>query len=958
MKNFVILTNFIFVFFNAHAQLEFSKWYFGNKAGLDFSSGSAKVLSDSKINGLDNTCSIADSAGNLLFYFDGLSVYNKNHQVMSNGTNLGNDASSGHVAVAIRRPGTGKIYYIFTVEGYAKSNGLCYSIVDMSLNSGLGNVTSKKNNLRSPTTEKIILAKHSNQSDIWLITHKWNSNEWEVFPITDKGIGSPVSTAIGSTLDNSTTENSMGNMDVTLKYDRIAHALYNQGKLEIFDFNSSTGKLSNVISLSNLFRAWGVQFSPNGYKLYLTQWTTDKLWQYDLTSYSKTDIENSIKSIGPCTGPDAGYKAGYLMLAPDKKIYIAKYLSNYLGVINDPDASGSSCNFVDDGLKISPGISSVGLPNKTFDVRKCSIPKPYLGRDTAICKGQRVVLKDTVKNVSSYLWSNKATGSSISVWDTGTYWVEISNGSCKQRDTIHIAFKTTPVADLGKDTSLCEGQPKTLTCKQTGLKYVWSTSESTQSITVTKPGKYWVEVDLNGCKDSDTLPISFHNMPKPKLGKDTLLCEGTPLRLKGLTSNATSYQWNTGNNLPDQDVNTAGNYVVTVNDNLCTLSDTIRVDFIPLPKIDLGRDTAFCGDYSLTLDAGNPAMNKIWYNSLTNQSVVINNHFGWVWVEVSNQGCKKRDSLFIKKLAGPTLNLGRDTIYCHPISRWLDAQNPGMNYVWMDGSQNQTLLATSPGKYWVQLRDKAACLFSDTILLADSSFQFKLVADTTLCFGARLMLIGKGPGYTHSWSIGSSSTDLLVEKAGIYSVVISRGPCVKKDSILISYRKQLDVALRPDTGLCDDLGESLLLKAQTGFKSYHWSPGNETTEQIVVIKPGVYSVKVSDSYDCEAMASVNVLKICPMNAWVPTAFSPGTSGPNSRFGIVYQGPAAEGFEMLIFNRWGELIYKSTDILGSWDGNYLNQPCQLGMYMCIIRFSALYGNEKKRYVYEGMFYLNK
>jgi len=155
-------------------QNEFSKWYFGDKAAIDFMSGSPVVLSNSKIQGLDNTCSIADSAGNLLFYYDGIQVYNKNHQAMSNGNSLGANESSGHVALAVRKPGTGKIYYIITVLGYGGTTGLCYSIIDMSKNGGLGIVTSKTQTVKAPVTERIILAKHANGKDIWIIAHEWN----------------------------------------------------------------------------------------------------------------------------------------------------------------------------------------------------------------------------------------------------------------------------------------------------------------------------------------------------------------------------------------------------------------------------------------------------------------------------------------------------------------------------------------------------------------------------------------------------------------------------------------------------------------------------------------------------------------------------------------------------------------------------------------------------------------
>jgi gliding motility-associated-like protein len=939
-----------------NAQKEFSKWYFGDKAAIDFSSGTATVLSNSKINGLDNTCSIADSAGNLLYYFDGLNIYNKNHQVMSNGSGLGTDASSGHVAVTIRRPGTGKIYYIFTVEGYAKSNGLQYTLVDMSKNSGLGDVISKNNSLKTPISEKIILAKNANKKDIWLITHKYNSNEWDCYPITSSGIGTPVISAIGSNLDNSSTENVMGNMDITLSYNKVVNALYNQGKMEIFDFNNSTGKLSNLISLTGLTRAWGVQFSPNGSKLYLTQWTTDKLWQYDLTNYNKTDIENSKTSIGPCTGPDASYKAGYLMLAPDNKIYIGKYLSSYLGVINNPDASGSSCNFVDDGLKISPGVSRVGLPNKTFDVISCSINKPYLGRDTAICKGQTLILKDTVKNVSTYLWSDNSTKSSLTISQSGQYWVEIGNGDCKKRDTINVIVKNSPKVSLGNDTLLCNQTQYLLGVNLGGPKYLWNTSETTKTIKTTSSGKYWVEVDSNGCKSSDTIKLNFNNLSKPALGKDTSACEGKTISLIGVSANAKSYSWNNGPKIPQNDVTTSGTFILTVTDNICTLSDTIRVFFIPYPKVNLGKDTGFCGNFSLTLDAGNPGLSRIWSTNETSQTITVTNLHGTYWVDVSNQGCKTRASIAINKLNGPNVDLGKDSIYCQPISRTLLAQNPGMNYLWSNGSNQASLLVTVEGKYWLRVSDNKGCIHSDTLVLRDSSFNFNLGNDTSVCFGQRVILKGLQKPFIHTWHTGDTGATLSANKSGIYKVLISNGACVMRDSLNLTVFPKIDLDLGRDTSICDDLQESLTLNAPGGFMSYSWLPGGENTQSITINKLGIFSLTVIDNNQCRASDQIEITKFCPLYFWIPTAFNANGEGLNGKFGMSYIGPPLSDFEMLIFNRWGELIFKTNNVNESWDGTFMGRPCQLGMYMCLVQFNSKFGLENKKSTYKGMFLL--
>jgi gliding motility-associated-like protein len=79
---------------------------------------------------------------------------------------------------------------------------------------------------------------------------------------------------------------------------------------------------------------------------------------------------------------------------------------------------------------------------------------------------------------------------------------------------------------------------------------------------------------------------------------------------------------------------------------------------------------------------------------------------------------------------------------------------------------------------------------------------------------------------------------------------------------------------------------------------------------------------------------------------------------NSKFGIVYKGPPIIDFEMLIYNRWGELIFKSHNVNTFWDGSYMDKPCQLGMYLCIINLKAGYKNEASKANYKGMFYLNR
>ena len=122
------------------SQNEFSKWYFGVQAGLDFSNSPPTPLTNGIVNTTEGVATLCDSNGNLLFYSDGTGIANSVHSVMANGTGLAGNQSSTQSAIALRKPGSTNLFYVFTVPGAGPA---CYSIVDMNLAAGLGSVTVK-----------------------------------------------------------------------------------------------------------------------------------------------------------------------------------------------------------------------------------------------------------------------------------------------------------------------------------------------------------------------------------------------------------------------------------------------------------------------------------------------------------------------------------------------------------------------------------------------------------------------------------------------------------------------------------------------------------------------------------------------------------------------------------------------------------------------------------------------
>ena len=291
---FIALTTTLF------SQKEANIWYFGHNAGLDFNSGEPIALTDGIMNTDEGCASIADSNGALLFYTDGTFIWNKNHVQMPNGYGLLGHKSSTQSGVIVPKPGSPNIYYVFTVDFTANPGGVAYSEVDMNLDGGLGDVNAIKNiQLLTPACEKITAVLHENNQDIWVIGHAWKSSSYMAWLVTDTGVNSnPVISTIGSYIGpfGSSYFNSIGYLKASAEGDRIAAAhWYNLNQVEIFDFNNSTGQLTNPITLDGYTGSgcYGVEFAPSAPILYVSERSYQGyIYQYDLSSNNQSTINN------------------------------------------------------------------------------------------------------------------------------------------------------------------------------------------------------------------------------------------------------------------------------------------------------------------------------------------------------------------------------------------------------------------------------------------------------------------------------------------------------------------------------------------------------------------------------------------------------------------------------------------------------------------------------------------
>ena len=255
----------------ALAQQEASNWYFGNNAGIKFNAnGTVTALTDGQLSTGEGCASLSDINGNLLFYTDGVTVYNRNHAVMLNGTGLMGNTSTSQSATIVPKPGTINIFYIFTLDYQANANGCRYSIVDMNLDGGLGGVTNEKNILiYTPSNEKLTVTKHANGIDYWIVTHAWNSNSFYSHLLTASGLSAaPVVSSVGTVIGTN-PEYTWGCMKISPDGTKlaIANSLTN---CQLFDYNNGTGSVSNPLTLYFTNGTYGVEFSPNSAILYVS----------------------------------------------------------------------------------------------------------------------------------------------------------------------------------------------------------------------------------------------------------------------------------------------------------------------------------------------------------------------------------------------------------------------------------------------------------------------------------------------------------------------------------------------------------------------------------------------------------------------------------------------------------------------------------------------------------------
>ena len=261
----------------------------------------------------------------------------------------------------------------------------------------------------------------------------------------------------------------------------------------------------------------------------------------------------------------------------------------------------------------------------TVTVSVNQLPNTNAGQDVSILESESATL--TATGADTYLWSNGETTATINVTpsETTTYTVIGNSNGCETSDEIIVSVSASFEASAGADQNICQGYQTTLTASE-GDSYLWSTGETTQSITVTPSNTQTYTVTVTNNEYQDDADVTVSVSPNPNVvianGNEVMMLEGEFVTLSATGAN--TYLWNNGATLPNIAVSPAATttYEVTGYINNCEDTKSVIVNVFETVEADAGEDLTICAEETVTLTA-NGGDEYLWSTGETTQTIEV-----------------------------------------------------------------------------------------------------------------------------------------------------------------------------------------------------------------------------------------------------------------------------------------------------------------------------------------------
>jgi len=467
------------------------------------------------------------------------------------------------------------------------------------------------------------------------------------------------------------------------------------------------------------------------------------------------------------------------------------------------------------------------------------------------------------------------------------------------------------------------------------------------------PGTYNVTLTVKNGTDIILMQktLKFVSPMAYSFGPDVFLCSGKDTVLTAPSAAGAAYLWNddSATTTPTLRVSKTGVYTVSIDG--CGVSDSVGVFYSDTAELDLGKDHVMCDSANLLLNAAAQNGQYTWLLDGTVQPVtegqLLTHYPGGTYIAiVSVPGCGTyRDTVRITYASPvePSFTLGPDTLLCPKEVYTLTANLSGATaYDWSTKSTASAINIRDAGTYWVFATYNGQCQVTDTVLVryrGDRPLDFH---DTAICKGSTLSLNADFGVGQYNWEAIPPQRDdqnqtgqatYFVYRAGTYAVTATVGRCVYKDTLTVRFDDSLQVSMIKDTSLCN--GEEFFLRVNGNADSLIWQDG-AITSSYKVEQSGLYTVIAKNGCGADTLQATVNLMTCSCQLLLPNAFTPDGNGYNDTFRPLHACEMTD-FQMAIYDRYGELVFRSTNPQYGWDGGFGGHKVPSGSYVWMIHY---------------------
>lgn len=992
-----IYQSFRVVIYNEEDQNS-SRWYFGDGAGIDFMNGASAIPRNGQMAGANSApegnAMIGDPNADVLFTTNGENLWYGNDLELpgnpASGTDLGGSRNIAQNSLFVEYPADETLFYLFTIN---EERELSFGTVDIkatpappgaAISEGGDNQGQPITQilLHEPVAEKLTSTSRS-EGGSWVVVHELGSSAFLSYPVSNEGIGIPVRSEAGSPYGNADSD-ATGYMRFSEDGEILATTV-NQGSvktIELFRFVDSTGTIGSDVVELNIDQPNGVLYGLElvGNRLYATVSNSGgPSYLYQFTFDSTLNQESIQSSMVPLEIP--GEELGAIQQGPDGTLYITRNNQGELFQITNPsDSLSSDLQLENNPFDLEGGISTLGLPNFGENAGM-SVPEATVSAES-VCVGDSISVSGTQRYSSdisltfelldengnplgmSQVVPAEGQGAShtFAPLEAGSYSVRLTiQNECGEHPaegddeiTADFTVNAKPEAQVDEEEKvLCQNQSVSFTgtgtidgeeVDPTEALFVWfdylsgTVVGTDQEFTTDRAGEWgFFLMNGSGCS-SDTVDISVEDRrPEADLGEDFGFCTGsTPPQ----------------NQLSIDDPRDDFNYAWFLKKNG-------QGDFQDLNNNSKSQD----------LSSINPDI-PATYQYL---------------VEITGKDpdieCFKADTITITVAAAPEVRIVASENNCNgfaTLTAEVEGANGELNFQWSGpgiarGQGSRQIRVDQSGGYRVQVTDDfSQCSVEDSLSidLLDPLGEISIEVDAGCAPEGqfvpnilRLQTSYSGP-LNISWYNLENPEEELINFRGQKEIYVDNGDyraiaeitnasCAsQRDTTEVSVtRTEVPQSqLKPTYVVCPGIPEmSTAIISVGGFADYEWV--NATTGQVlsrdsafIATDAGDYELRVND---CSEPVRFSVVNDC-----TPTLFLPNViriNGTNNSFRILNDNMLANitGFQILILNRWGEVIYESTDPSFEWTGtDHKGKPVMVNTYVYVITYRNQFGEDQE------------